>query len=195
MEMDLIRSHKTMIIGIGFNGTEGGEGLCGHTHSKETKNRIRESNIKTKSLHKHKLRSSIGRVGVRPFHCYRMDGTYVGEFQSMEMCADEIKVCSSNICFCLHNKKKYAKEYVFDFDRSICEDKARKTKKTKFRWFTVCHGNKELYRFNRIKNASNTLAINFERIRSFLRRNKKDEYGRSYKYIENAASTATTSAL
>lgn len=164
-------------------------------HPDDVKKKISQTNIKTKSQNHIRIKSSIGRVGERIFYCYKLNGGFVGSFQSIAICSTELGVAESNISFCLTNVKKYAKEYVFDFNENICREKARNTKKTKFLWFIVCDGEKELYRFNRKKEASKILNIDSERIRNFLRRAKKDEFGRSYKYIEHAATPSATPAV
>lgn len=155
-----------------------------HYHSSATKNKISESNKKTKSTEENRIKQSISRVGNRLFYCYKINGEFIGEYQSIAMCSRQLNIAESNISFCLTNFKKYAKEYVFDFNKEICEEKSKTTKKTKYRWFAVCNGDIELYRFNKHKDAENTLNIDKEKIRGFLRNNGKDDLGRSYRYIE-----------
>ena len=154
-------------------------------HSEETKDKIKKSNILSKSSLISRLGQSKAR-GMKPFHVFKIGGEYIKRFEAIFICGKELGICESNISFCLSGIKKYAKDYVFDYDYDACLGKSKSIVKTRKRWFIVEDKNGiEIKRFNSLKEGAQFFGYsNIEKMRDYLRRSKKDGLGRSYRYIE-----------
>ena len=118
----------------GLNLTSGGEGVESHKHTEEAKRKISIANKGYKaSLATRKLISQATKgktkrpwteeqklarakaSGAKPFHVFKLDGTYVGTWLSKSQCARELKISRTVIIRSLKQPKRLDSriKYIF----------------------------------------------------------------------------------
>jgi group I intron endonuclease len=131
-EKRLIKELQLRNDRFGYNLTNGGDGISGYKHTKETKEKLRNISLnmseETKRkmvLHKlgvplteeHKKNISKGdfNKGIKPIVQYNINGVFIKKWDSLKDASNELEIQISDISSCCHGNKKSAGGFMWRF--------------------------------------------------------------------------------
>lgn len=113
--IDYYKSYISRYDSNGYNMTLGGEGRAGYTHSEETKNKIRESNMKRMLEDGTHFSKSVLK--------FSLDGKLIAKYDSAKEGAESVGCNQQNVTDCCRDyRQKTAYGYIWIYEEDYTED-------------------------------------------------------------------------
>lgn len=199
IETDLITNLHTNLIGIGFNMTEGGEGVPGRKNTDATKKQMSESALK---------RYNDNPISL--FDVWDSNGDYIGQWNNIRRCAEELGLNPHGIGNCLcginktHNGYRFARKIEVNDKRKMTKERKEiNSKLVHESWekrlttfFDVWDSNGNYVgRWHNQHTCAKDLGIRQNKISNCLCGINKTCKGYTFKKVTNADPTATAPTL